>query len=432
MAVTLVILLLISFNALYVGAEFAAVSVRRSRIQQEAETGNRLARSLLPVLRDARFLDRYIAACQIGITISSLVLGAYGQAALAPRLAPLFANLADLQALAAGTVLIVLTIAQMVMGELVPKSLALQFPTRMALYTVLPLRLSLRLFSWFIKILNGSGIALLRLLGAEPGGHRHIHSPEEIEYFIAESRKGGFFDPDEHRRLRRALGLTGRPVGEVMVPRVRIESVPADATPAEFLRQVARSPYTRLPVYEGSLDRILGYVHVQDVARHRLQEGESSARPADLLRPLVVVHEEMSLERVLSRLREKRQHMALVVEEFGGTAGLVTVDDLLDEIFGDVADEFKSAAPTPEPLPDGRVRLPGGLSLSEAARWTGVMWEGAAYTVGGLVMERCADLPEPGRVLQIDGVEIEVERTGDRTVDSILARPVRPPAETTR
>lgn len=430
MVIAATLTLLIAINALYVAAEFGAVSVRSSRIQQEAEQGNLLARALLPYLRDARRLDRYIAACQIGITISSLVLGAYGQAALAPRLEPLFARFAGLQEVAAqstaaASVLIGLTILQMILGELVPKSLALQFPTRVALLTVLPLRLSLRLLSWFIVVLNGSGLAILKLLGVEQTGHRHIHSPEEIEYLIAESRKGGLLEPDEHQRLRRALRLTGRQVGEVMVPRVKIEAIPASATPEAFLRQVAGSPYTRLPVHDGSLDSIVGYIHVQDVVRRRLDAPRFNARPTDLARRFTAVHEAMTLERVLGRLRADRQHLAIVLDDYGGTAGLVTVDDLLDEIFGSPADEFKADDPTPETLPDGRIRLPGSLGLGDAERWTGVPWEGDAYTVGGLIMEHCAGLPDRGHRLLIDGVEVEVERVGRRTVDSILIRPVR-------
>lgn len=422
-----IILLLILVNALYVAAEFATVSVRRSRIQQSAEEGNRLARLLLPVLEDGHRLDRYIAACQIGITISSLVLGAYGQARLAPALAPSFAALGGMQEAAAQSsaavvVLIGLTVLQMVLGELVPKSLALQYPTRLALVTVIPMRWSLRALSWFIAILNGSGIALLRLLGLEAAGHRHIHSPQEIEYLIAESRQGGLLAPTEHRRLRRALRLTARRVSALMVPRTRIQAVAETTQFAELVKICRESPYTRLPVYQGTIDHVVGILHVQDVAA-RWVAGSADASARDLLRPFIVLHESMRAEQALARLREEKQHIAIVIDEFGGTAGLLTIADILDEIFGSMADEFKPGELRPERLPDGRVRVPGAMRVDEVEAWIGARWQGEAHTVSGLVLERLGEIPEAGTRLLIDGLAVEVERISGRRLESILVTP---------
>jgi CBS domain containing-hemolysin-like protein len=427
--VAAVIALLIMVNALYVAAEFAAVSVRQSRIRQHAEEGDVLARMLLPILSDGARLDRYIAACQIGITLSSLVLGAYGQAALAPRLSPIFERFGGLQEVAAqsasaAVILVALTVFQMVLGELVPKSLALQYPTAVARYTVVPMRWSLSLLSWFIVLLNGSGLAILRLFGVRDAPHRHIHSPGEIEYLIAESREGGYLEPDEHRRLRHALRLAGRQVGEVMVPRTRVQGIPIDSSPAALLRIVTDTPFTRFPAYEGSLDHIVGIVHVEDVAVRQLAR-EEAPPVASLVRPFIAVQESLSLERALARLRDERQHLAVVVDDFGGTAGLVTIGDILDEIFGGIADEFKTAPPEAQPLPDGRIRIPGRMSLTESDRWTGVAWTGDAYTVGGLVIEQIGRFPEPGETLEIDGVTVEVERVRGHAVESLIVTPAR-------
>src|SRR5687767_10219942 len=187
----LVITFLILLTGLYVAAEFAAVGARRSRLRRLAEDGNRLAARILPVVEDARELDRYIAVSQIGITLSSLILGAYGQATLAPRVSPLLVRFGvdppSAESSAAVLVLLVLTFLAMIIGELVPKSIALQDPTRTALFTVIPMQWSLRLFSKSIGLLNGSGVLLLKLLGVPATGHRHVHSPEEIELLIAES-----------------------------------------------------------------------------------------------------------------------------------------------------------------------------------------------------------------------------------------------------
>jgi CBS domain containing-hemolysin-like protein len=229
----LIIGLLILANALYVAAEFGAVSVRKSRVQQLAEEGHRIAKRMLPIVEDPEELDRYIAASQIGITLSSLVLGAYGQAQLAPMLVPLFSGLGEMQLAAAhsasaAVILIGLSIAQMILGELVPKSVALQFPEQTAFFTALPMSGSLRLFRPFIWLLNGSGLAILRLFGISHTG-RHVHSPEEIQLLIAESTEGGILAPEERRRLNRALELGARRARDVMVPAERIVSVDVDA-----------------------------------------------------------------------------------------------------------------------------------------------------------------------------------------------------------
>lgn len=417
-----VVLLLVMVNALYVAAEFAAVSVRRSQIQQQAEDGDRLARQLVPVLEDPHRLDRYIACCQIGITLSSLVLGAYGQMALQPVLAPLFERFGRMQdvaatSAAATTILLALTAFQMILGELVPKSLALQFPSGVARYTVIPMRWSLKLLSWFISVLNGSGNAILHAFGVRPTGHRHIHQPDEIDYLISESRKGGLFDADEHQRLRRALHLGVRRVEEIMVPRVHIHAVEAGTPFADVARLAVEVPYTRLPVYEGSLDHITGMLHLRELALHAL-DGASELKP--LVRRISVIPAGLTADRVLERLREEKQYMAVVLDEHGGTAGLVTLTDLLDEIFGGLASEFAPDEPLPERLPDGRVRLPGSMRLDEAEPWVGAIWEGDSYTIGGLVLEKLGRVPAVGDSVEIEGVPVVVERV-DRTVESVLA-----------
>ncbi|MGK7311880.1 MAG: hemolysin family protein [Candidatus Longimicrobiales bacterium M2_2A_002] len=421
------IALLIALNGLYVAAEFAAVSVRRSRVRQMAEEGNRFAGSLLPTLESAARLDRYIAACQVGITVSSLVLGAYGQATLGQALTPLFERWGEMQTLAAqsasaAVVLVGLTTLQMVMGELVPKSLALQYPTRLALLTVLPMRWSERLLAWFIAVLNGSGWLVLRLLRVEPKPHRHLHSAEEIKFLVAESREGGHLEPEEHRRLNQALGLTQRTARELMIPRTRVVAVDREEGLEAALDVASSSPYTRLPVYQGSIDRIVGVVHAKDLAAAALADGDGAGL-ADHVRPILAVHETVSADRVLALMREERGVMAVVVDDFDGTSGVLTTEDILSELLGEIADEFKHPAGAPERLPDGRVRLPGDLALYEAAPWVGTRWQADSDTVGGLIMERLGRVPEVGDVLEVDGVTVEVEATDGHAVRTVLARP---------
>lgn len=424
-----VIFFLIAANALYVAAEFAAVSVRHGQIRTLAQNGYGIARRMLPMLEDARELDRYIATCQIGITLSSLILGAFAQATIALDLGALLQNSFGLETATAFStsalvVLVLLTGTQVVFGELVPKSLALQFPSRVSLYTYLPTYWSSVLYRPFISVLNGSGWVLLKGMGLSPtGGHRHVHSPEEIEMLLAESRDGGLLEPDEQDRLHRALQLSRRTARQLMVPRRQIEAIEISQSPEEVLHLITNSPYTRLPVYRESIDDVIGLLHTKDVAAHVARHGRlTSIQP--LLRPIASLPAETTADKLLALLREKRTRQAVVFDEYGGVQGIVTLEDVLIELVGEVADEFKEEDPAPEPLSDGRVRVPGQLRLDEVAPWTGGLWEDeVSETVGGRVVAALGYIPEGGERLSIEGVDVEVERVEGHTITSLLVTP---------
>ncbi len=420
-----IILGLIAVNAGYVAAEFAAVSARRSRIRQRAEQGSGAARHLLPILEDPQRLDRYIAACQIGITFSSLVLGAVGQATLALDLRPALERWFDLEALAAQTlasavVLVGLSGSQMLLGELVPKSIALQYPTQTALATILPMRWSLRALAWFIAILNGSGVRMLRMMRVPQGSHRHVHSPEEIALLFAESRAGGVFKPEEYRRLRRALHLSEIPVRRLMVPRTRIEAVDLDSPFDQVLEQVRATPYTRLAAYRDSLDQISGVVHSRDILLEHLRHGPAASL-ARIVRPVVTVPDSLTADRLLSRLKEAHAQMAVVLDEFGGVAGLVTVSDVFTEVMGSIPDE--RAAPGQhgtERLSDGRLKLAGTARMDDLDPVLASAWPGKAATVGGRVTELLGRLPLPGERLTLAGIEVEIAEASRQAVQTVI------------
>jgi putative hemolysin len=336
---------LIFLTAVYVAAEFAAVSVRRSRLRRMAEDGHALAARLLPVVEDARELDRYIAASQIGITFGSLVLGAYGQARLTPVLAPWLVSAGfepgSAVSTASASILIGLTILGVILGELVPKSLALQYPTHTALWTVLPMQWSIRIFGWFIAALNGSGILLLKLVGVRNTGHRHIHSPEELEMLIAESRDGGLLEPEEQSRLARALRLRLRTAREVMVPRERMMSVDAALPSDDIVRIVASSPFTSMPVWRDRASNIVGQIRTKDVALYYVSPGRSGGGIDELVRPIARVPPSMPADRLLGFLRERHTQTALVVATDGEPVGLVTLQDVISELLGH-ADDVKA------------------------------------------------------------------------------------------
>jgi CBS domain containing-hemolysin-like protein len=237
--------------------------------------------------------------------------------------------------------LLVLTASQVVLGELIPKSLALQYPTQTAIYTVLPMQWSMRALSWLVDILNGSGVLLMKALRIPVTGHRHVHSPEEIELLIAESRDGGLLEPEEQVRLHRALRLGLRTAGQLMVPRDRLASIDAVTSFADVLRIVGASPYSRLPVYERTPENLVGVLHTKDVVTAFV--GRSRGTAASLLRPIARVAGETPADQLLAFLRENRTHQAFVTETDGSIQGLVTLEDVVSELLGGVADEFKGA-----------------------------------------------------------------------------------------
>ena len=346
-----VVVVLTVLTALYVAAEFSAVSVRRSKVRQLAEDGHFLARRLAPFVADARKLDTYIAASQIGITLTSLILGAYGQAAITPTVAEWLTDLAGWDApraisIASLTVLLALTTFNVIVGELVPKTLALQHPTPVALATVMPMLWSLWIYKPFIGMLNGSGNLVLRLFGVRQSGHRHVHSPEELELLIAESRDGGLLEPDEHRRLQRALRLRLRSARELMVPWSDVEVVDVNAPLDRCLDELSQSAFTRVPVYRDQRTSVVGILNTKKLALRRLQ-GAVPESIADLLQPAVTTSPTTTGDRLLALFQQRRTHHAIVADEAGTALGMVTLEDVLRAFLGVMPDDVEAAAPVP-------------------------------------------------------------------------------------
>ncbi|MFP3939516.1 MAG: hemolysin family protein [Thermoanaerobaculia bacterium] len=408
------LVVLIAANAFYVAAEFAAVGARRSRLHTRAEGGDGLARAALEQIEPPERLDDFVAACQVGITLSSLGLGAIAQARVAPVVAPWFAWMGDgekvgAHSAAAAVVLVGLTALQMILGELVPKSLALYAPIRAARWTAVPMRWSSRLLHWFVWILNGSGRLVLRALGHSTTTHAHVHSPDELELLVAESGTGGLLEPEESRRLRRALELRRRKARHLMTPRPRVQLLDADLPAEELVRTVLEGTFTRYPVYRGDRENVIGILHSRDLAA-RLLAGEPPFPIDSLLRPVEVVPETMPSDEVLRVMRRHQALQLVVLDEFGGLAGIVSASDLLRDVLGEVPEDFGGAPVTPEELADGRVRLPGRLPVDRAVRWTGAPWPEEADSVAGAVLEAFGRLPEAGERIEIAGLEVEVER----------------------
>ena len=424
-----IILLLIGLTALYVAAEFGAVGIRRSRLRRSCEDGHSTAARLLPIVEDPQRLTRYIAASQVGITLSGMALGAYAEAVITPRVTPLLERWSTLhpetaESLASASVLISLTVVSVVFGEMVPKTVALRYPTETALFTTRPMLWSGRLYAWFIVILDRSSNLLRALLRVPPATHRHVHSPEEIGLLIAESRDGGLLEPQEQVRLHRALRLGLRAARQLMVRRDRLAAIEIRTPVSDVLRVVASSPYSRLPVFRGTLDDIAGILHTKDVVTHFLQHGRSGTL-ANLIRPILRVPDTMAADRLLGFLRERRSHQALVVDTSGIVVGMITLEDVLGELLGGVPDEFKPPRLLPLRLTDGRVRLPGELPLERARVWIEGAWPAGELTVSDFVVREIGRMPEPAEHVDIRELAVEIESVENGRIASVIVRPPR-------
>ncbi|MCS6845161.1 MAG: hemolysin family protein [Caldilineales bacterium] len=431
LVVLIVVAALLLVNALYVGAEFATLSARRARLAQMADDGHPLARMILPIVQDPAKLDAYIAACQIGITVSSLILGFYAQATLSPVVAPWLSRLGGLAPAAAASfsatvVLLVLTGFQVILGELVPKNIGVQYPERLALLTAPAMRWSMALFRPLIWLFNGSGQLVLRLMGIQPvREHVHTHSPEEIALLVEESGAGGLLADQERRLIENTLWLGETTVRQLMVPRIRVLAAPVDMPCHELFVLLANSPFSRLPLYQGSLDNVVGVVHLKDLlCLQRCAGPDSGTASAPDVRQVMAaplfVPETMRADEALALLQRRRLHVAVVLDEFGGTAGIVTLEDLIEEIFGEVQDEFDQELPKVRPLPGNRVMVRWDWLVEDLNDVLDLHLPGdEADTVGGLVLSRLGRAPQVGDTVQIGDLTLRVERVEGKAVSAV-------------
>lgn len=414
---------LVAMNALYVAAEFSAVASRNTRLKALADEKKPGAAWMYKVAGDGHLLDRYVAAAQLGITISSLALGYYGQNFLGPLLVPLAVSqgLAPeaAQSLALVVVLVFLTMFQVIFGELLPKSVGIGFPETLACLTSGPMRLSMNLYSPLIAFFNGSANLLLGIWGVSHEGERNqARTADEIRMLAGESRTGGVLDEVEYRLLDNALRLRDLNAAQVMIPRGRILAFESSTPLSEAMVTLAESAHSRAPVYRGNLDTPIGLVHIKE-----LMEACRSGQPtnlADIVRPLPAVPETVAVRHLFRKLQKEHFHMAVVVDEYGGVSGIVSLEDLIERIFGDVSDEFDPNEGSLLSRQDDRLRLSGRVLLVDFNDWfESSLAARDCNTLAGLLTELCATVPEPGREVEVGGFCFRVEETNGKVITEL-------------
>jgi CBS domain containing-hemolysin-like protein len=416
-----VVILLVLANAFFVAAEFALVGARRSKIDQMASEGDRLAKAAQSAIKD---LDKYISATQLGITLASLGLGWIGEPALAglvDRFLGLFGVTPPAAAVhtAAGaiTAFLIITFLHIVIGELAPKSLALVKPESVSRQLALPLIVFARVMAPAISVLNGAANWLMRKVGISPQSEmHHVHSPEELRLLVMQARAHGTLDETDSAMLAGVFDFHEKKAYDVMRPRTDVAALDIDTTEGEVWEIIRRERYSRYPVYRDTHDDVVGVFLAKDLW---LYEGKEPFSLKHFIRPALYVPSSRPAERVLDDLRKTRKQMAIVLDEYGGTAGILTMEDLVEEVVGDIADEYDFASRTAV-LTDGVLELAGTLSLVDVRSDHRLpIPEGDWSTLGGYVFGRLGRLPKIGDRVPYPGGELEVIAMDGRRVAGV-------------
>ncbi len=393
---------LILLNGYFVAAEYGLVTARRTRLRELEEQGNRRARSVLQITADP---PRFIAAMQLGVTATSLAIGAVGEQVLAQVFDPFLAT-----AIAFAFAFLIITFLHVVVGELVPKGIALRYSERTALAVSAPVRgffIVLKPLIWFLQ---RSSELMLRALGVEPpGGEDLVHSEAELKMLVSHSTESGEIEQQEQEMLYKVFDFADKEASDVMVPRPDVVALSVELPPEEALAAVIESPYTRYPVYRSSMDDIVGVLHVRDLFSALVDRGIAGVQLEQLLRPAHIVPETKDLAALLSEFRRTNQHLAIVVDEYGELEGIVTLEDLLEEIVGEIEDEFDLPDESIERLEDGRMRIAGTFPVDDFNEQLQRELPIEDYhTIGGLVFGLLGRAPEPGDEVEHDGCRFKV------------------------
>ena len=423
------VFILVLANAFFVAAEFALVSIRRSRIAALIDAGNKRGDLLLHITED---LTGYISACQVGVTLASLALGWIGENTVAELINPAtdlilsgVASIVAAHSTAVAIAFVVITYLHLVLGEFVPKALALERTEKMALFVARPMEIFYRVFKAPIWIINRSGVTVLHWFGSkETLEHAAAYSEEELKHLVGLSHKSGHLIEDERQLINNVFDFTEATVESVMVPRTEIEALDVELSPLEMLETFEQTRYSRMPIYRESYDNIVGIVLYKDLSRVVRRGGSVSLE--EFVRAPVFIPTNVKLNDALRMLRRSSEHMALVVDEHGGVEGLVTLEDLLEELVGDIRDEHDEAASRQiSEQPDGSYTVRGNLSIRDANKILSLnLPESEAYhTVAGFMMARAGRVLKRGESVDYNGLKLTVQATArNRIMETKIER----------
>jgi putative hemolysin len=406
----LVILLLVLGNAIFVAAEYSLVTARRTRLEELAKRGNRRAKTALGLLDEP---VRFISTVQVGITVFGILLGALGE----PLLSDWFGDWVS-RGVAFLLSFLILTYLSVVLGELVPKSIALQRAERLAVWLAVPLDWLGRLSYPLVWVLQKSANGIARLFGVKPApAGMTMHTEEDIRLIVAQTEE---IQQAEEEMLYKVFDFADKEAHDVMVPRPEVVALSVELPPQEALAAVIDSPYTRYPVYRGSLDDVIGILHVRDLFGALYDQGIENVVIEQIVRPAYVVPETKDLASLLGEFRRQNQHMALVVDEYGAVQGIVTLEDLLEEIVGEIEDEYDLPDESVERIDENRIRVHGTFTIDDFNEQFGTELPQEDYhTVAGFVFGELGRAPQPGDEVEHDGLRFEVVEVDGQRIERL-------------
>jgi CBS domain containing-hemolysin-like protein len=414
---------LVLLNGFFVAAEFAMVRVRGSQIEIQAKSGSRMAKVARGIMHN---LDGYLAATQLGITIASLALGVVGEEVVTNLMLNLFA--------AFGVVIkssfvintshvvafVLITMFHIVFGELAPKSLAIQRSVRTALTVALPLRVFFVVFRPAIWVLNTFANFILSLFGIQPNpGEESHHSSEELQYLLEQGKETGALDQSEHELIKNVFDFNERVVKNIMVPRTRISGIDIDTPKEELIETLISEGYSRMPVYENTIDKIIGIVHAKDILPLLARNEDIELK--SIIRKPYFIPETKKINDLMAELQQKRIQIAIVLDEFGGTAGMVTLEDIVEELVGEIQDEYDEEKPIVEILSDREFIVNALAPIYDVNSYLphDLPENGDFDTVSGWLGEIFGKIPDVGEQKEANGYDITVLRKSDQNIESV-------------
>lgn len=420
----LLVFILVLLNGYFVASEFALVGVRKTRIEELVKKGNKAAKLVKDALGD---LDSYISATQLGITIASLGLGWVGEPVVAKILLPYIEYIVphDFAFITAHTIAFfiafsLITFLHIVLGELAPKTVALQSSEKTSLFIISPLVLFTKVFKPFIWILNKAGDLVLKGFGfSAPTSHQLVHSEEEIKMLLSQSVSEGIIESQEAEMVYKVFQLGDIPIKHIMVPRTEVIAFDAEESLKEILRMIKDNTHSRFPVYKKSLDKILGFVHIKDIYKLAMSaRRDHKLINSKIVRDIMRLPEGKLADEALVDMRKKRVHMAVVTDEYGGTAGIVTMEDIIESIVGEIQDEFEKPLDTIHKTKEGSYLIKGLTPIEKLREKFNIQLKGQGYsTIGGLVFGILGSEPKVGNSVQIGNMLLEVEKLKGRRID---------------
>jgi CBS domain containing-hemolysin-like protein len=433
----LIILFLIAMNGLFVAAEFAIVTAPRPKLRGLVNEGSKKAAQLLNILSSPELQNRYITTAQVGITIASLGLGMYGEHVIADWLiSPLhnFTEMSEGLAHTISTVLSVgfLTYLHVVLGEMIPKSYALHTASQTVMVLYTPLNIAERLFFPVVYILNKISLSVIKNLSlTQSEENSRLLTSDDLEFVVEESMESGFLESTDQLFIENILDLDERTARQVMTPRNRIFAISIDTPPEKIIQLICETNKTRYPIFDSTLDNILGVLHLKDLARWQTKHGGTPENIHTLLRPVIFIPESLPLSKLLYKFRAEQSHIAIALDEFGGTSGIITLEDLIEEVVGEILDEFDQEMPPFEKLADDTIRVRGDVILEELEQHFNLVFDenNEAISIGGYIMSKLGSIPKPNETISTKGFNLTVEKVDGLAIISVLIELLNSPSD---